>query len=67
MFDWQWDLVRHRFCKAAVAKPIHVPVRMPGRRVCTHCNRGNTHYVCCGCRKWYHVGWFGVAHGVPGW
>ena len=39
MFDWQWDPIRHRFFKVAVAKPIHVPVRMPGRRVCTHCNR----------------------------
>ena len=55
MFDWQWDLIRRRFCTVAVAKPIHVPVRMPGRRVCTHCNRGKTHYDCCGCGKWYHV------------
>ena len=62
MFDWQWDLIRRRCCRAAVAKPIHVRVRMPGRRVCTHCNRGKTHYVCCGCGKWYHV----VAHGVTG-
>ena len=46
MFDWQWDLIRRRFCKVAVAKPIHVPVWMLGRRVCTHCNRGKTHYVC---------------------
>ena len=44
----------------------HVPVRMPGRRVCAHCNRGKTHYVCCGCGKWYHVGCFAVAHGVTG-
>ena len=66
MFDWQWDLVRRRFCTVAVAKPIHVPVRMPGRRVCAHCNRGKTHYVCCGCGKWYHVGCFAVAHGVTG-
>ena len=66
MFDWQWDLIRRRFCTVAVAKPIHVPVRMPGRRVCAHCNRGKTHYVCCGCGKWYHVGCFAVAHGVTG-
>ena len=66
MFDWQWDLIRRRFCTVAVAKPIHVPVRMPGRRVCTHCNRGKTHYVCCGCGNWYHVGCFAVAHGVTG-
>ena len=66
MFDGQWDLIRRRFCKVAVAKPIHVPVRMPGRRVCTHCNRGKTHYVCCGCGKWYHVGCFAAAHGVTG-
>ena len=50
----------------AVGKPIHVPVRMPGRQVPTHCNRGKTHYVCCGCGKWYHVGCFAVAHGVTG-
>ena len=31
-FDWQWDLIRRRFCKVAVAKPIHVPMRMLGRR-----------------------------------
>ena len=49
-----------------MAKPIHVPVRMPGRRVCTHCNGGKTHYACCGCGKWYHVGCFAVAHGVTG-
>ena len=67
MFDWHWDLIRRRFCKAAVAKPIHVLVRMPGRRVCTHCNRGKIHYICCGCGKWYHVGCFAVAHGVTGW
>ena len=48
MFDWHWDLIRRRFCKVVVAKPIHVPVRMPGRRVCNHCNRGKTHYVGCG-------------------
>ena len=66
MFDWQLDLIRRRFCTVAVAKPIHVPVRMPGRRVCAHCNRGKTHYVCCGCGKWYHVGCFAVAHGVTG-
>ena len=66
MFDWQSDLIRCSFCAVAVAKPIHVPVRMPGRRVCTHCNRGETHYVCCGCDKWYHVGCFAVAHGVTG-
>ena len=64
IFDWQWDLIWRRFWKAAVAKPIHVPVRMPGRRVCSHCNRGKTHYVCFGCGKWYHVGCFAVAHGV---
>ena len=40
MFDWQWDLIRRRFCTVAVAKPIHVPVRMPGRRVCAHCDPG---------------------------
>ena len=50
----------------AVAKPIHVPVRMPGRWVCTHCNRGKTQYVLCGCGKWYHVGCFAMAHGVTG-
>ena len=50
----------------AVAKPIHVPVRMPGRWVCTHCNRGKTQYVFCGCGKWYHVGCFAMAHGVTG-
>ena len=66
MFEWQWDLIRCRFCTVAVAKPIHVPVRMPGRRVCTHCNRSKTHYVCCGCGKWYHVGCFAMAHGVNG-
>ena len=66
MFDWQCDLIRRRFCKVAVAKPIHVPVRMPGRLVCTHCYRGKTHYVCCGCGKWYHVGCFAVAHGPTG-
>ena len=66
MFDWHWDLIRRRFCKGAVAKPIYVPVRMPGCRVCTHCNQGKTHYVCCGCGKWYHVGCFTVAHGVIG-
>ena len=43
MFDWQWDLIRRRFCIVAVAKPIHVPFRKPGRRVCAHCNRGKTH------------------------
>ena len=32
MFDGQWDLIRHRFCTVAMAKPIHVPVR----RVCTN-------------------------------
>ena len=58
--------IRRCFCTVAVAKPIHVPVRMPGRRVCAHCNRGKTHYVCCGCGKWYHVGCFAVAHGVTG-
>ena len=66
MFDWQWNLIRRRFCTVALAKPIHVPVRMLGRRVFTHCNRGKTHYVCCGCGKWYHVGCFAVAHGVTG-
>ena len=66
MFDWQWDLIRRRFCTVAEAKPIHVPVRMPGRRVCARCNPGKTHYVCCGCGKWYHVGCFAVAHGVTG-
>ena len=66
MFESQWDLIRRRFCKDAVAKPIHVPVRMPGRPVCTHCNRGKTHYICCACGKWYHVGFFAVAHGVTG-
>ena len=66
MFEWQWDLIRRCSCKAAVAKPIHVTVQMPGRRVCNHCNRGKTHYVCCGCGKWYHVGCFVVAHGVTG-
>ena len=66
MFDWQWNLIRRRFCTMAVAKPVHVPVWMPGRRVCTHCNRGKTHYVCCRCGKWYHVGCFAVAHGVTG-
>ena len=66
MFDWQWDLIRRRFCEVAVAKSIHVLVRMPGRRVCNHCNRGKTHYVCCRCGKWYHVGCFAMAHGVTG-
>ena len=56
MFEWQWDLIRRCFCTGAVAKPIHVPVRMPSRRVCNHCNRGQTHYVCCGRGGWYHVG-----------
>ena len=65
MFD-MCDLMRRGICKMTVAKPIHVPVRMPGRRVCTHCNRGKTHYVCCGCGKWYHVGCFAMAHGVTG-
>ena len=32
MFYWKWDLIRRRFCAVAAAKPIHVPVRMPGRR-----------------------------------
>ena len=49
-----------------MAKPIHVPVHMPGRRVCNHYNRGKTHYICCECGKWYHVGCFAVAHGVTG-
>ena len=66
MFEWNRGLIPRRFCKAAGAKPIHVRVRMPGHRVCTHCNRGKTHYVCCGCGKWYHVGCFAVAHGVTG-
>ena len=66
MFDWQWDYIRCRFCKMAVAKPIHVPVRMPGRRRCTHCNWGKTHYASCRCGKWYHVGCFAVSHGVTG-
>ena len=43
MFEWQRDLIRRRFCKVVVAKPIHVPVRMPGHRVCNHCNRGKIH------------------------
>ena len=64
MFDWQWDLIRRRLCKAAVGKPIQVPVRMPGRRVCSHCNRGKTHHVCCGCGKWSRVAFLAVAHGV---
>ena len=62
MFDWQWDLIRRRFCKVAVGNPIHVPVQMLGHRVCNHCNRGKTHSVCCRCGKWYHVGCFAVAH-----
>ena len=66
MIDWQWDLIRRCFCTVAEAKPIHLPARMPGRRVCTHCNRGKTHYVCCGCGNWYHVGCFAVAHGMTG-
>ena len=64
MFDCQCDLMRRRFCKVEVPQPIHMPVRMLGRRVCKHCKRGNTHYACCGCGKWYHVGCFAVAHGV---
>ena len=39
---------------------------MPGRRACKHCNRGKTHYVCCGSGKWYHGECFAVAHGVTG-
>ena len=66
MFDWQRDLILRRFCTVAVAKPSHVPVRMLGRWVCAHCNRGKTDYVCCGCGNWYHVGCFAVAHGVTG-
>ena len=66
MFDRQWGLMRRQFCTVAVPKPIHVVVRMPGRRACNHCNRGKTHYVCCGCGKWYHVRCFAVAHGVTG-
>ena len=66
MFDWQRDLIGRHFCKVAVPKPIHVPARMRGRRVCNHCNRGKAHYVWCGCGKWYHVVCFAVAHGVTG-
>ena len=66
MFDWQWDLIRRHVCTVAVAKPIHVPVWIPGRRVCTHCNQGKTLYVCCGRGKGYRVGCFAVAHGVTG-
>ena len=66
MFEWQLDLIRRHFCKAVVAKPIHVTVRMQDWRVCNHCNRGKTQYICCGCGKWYHVGCFAVANGVTG-
>ena len=66
MFDLQCDLMRRRFCKVAVRKPIKVPVRMPGRRVCNDCSWSKTHYVCGGCGKCYHVGCFAVADGLTG-
>ena len=52
--------------KEAITWILRAQKAKPGRRVCTNCNRGKTHYVCCGCGKWYHVGCFAVAHGVTG-
>ena len=38
--------------------------RVPG--CATIATKAKTHYVCCACGKWYHVGCFAVAHGVTG-
>ena len=66
MWEWQWALLRRRYCTdAQPRRNIHVPVAGAQRRTCAHCGKGRTQYVCSGCPDTpLHVQCFAPAHGI---
>ena len=66
MWEWQWALLRRRYCNdAQPRRNIHVPVGGAQRRACAHCGKGRTQYVRSGCPDTpVHVQCFAPAHGI---
>ena len=65
MRKWQWSLLQRRYFSDVHPRNTHAPVGGTQRRLCAHCGKGRTKYVCSGCYDTpLHVQCFSRAHSL---